>query len=255
MRTGARWAACVAAALAWPAAARGGELACPLLAGGERPVLILAQRAIERSWGPSEDSVWVEQEVPGWRSEALALGFSAVVPGLGQAYAGETRRGLWFALAEVAGWAVHLVARNRGDEFRTEAARFAGSPHDTTSRWSLARWEAATDGDAAELAQLYAADPEAFYDRITEPGYAAGWSGDAESARQHFRSMREESDERLRTARWAGAALWLNHLAAAADALRAARVHNVPLAPGTRIEIRTGWRGGAAMSAALVGRF
>jgi len=61
------------------------ELALARLAGASHPELIWAQRTIEREWGPSEDSVYVETDVPGWRSEGLALGLSAAVPGLGQA--------------------------------------------------------------------------------------------------------------------------------------------------------------------------
>jgi hypothetical protein len=60
---------------------RGSAFALPLVTGHARPELVLAQRAIDRSWGLSEDSSYAEVDVPQWRSEGLAVGFSAVVPG------------------------------------------------------------------------------------------------------------------------------------------------------------------------------
>src|SRR5262245_48812201 len=72
---------------------------------GERePELILAQRTIDRTWGPSDDSVYVTVEVPNWKSEPLATTLSAVVPGSGQWYVGEKGNALVYAAIEVAGW-------------------------------------------------------------------------------------------------------------------------------------------------------
>src|SRR5207247_2336461 len=74
--------ACAAAA---PRAAGAGEaagsvLAPRLLEGTERPELILAQRVIERSWGLSEDSTYVELSIPDWKSEGWAFLLSGAVP-------------------------------------------------------------------------------------------------------------------------------------------------------------------------------
>jgi hypothetical protein len=234
-------AVALAAAPFRPAAAS--RLAYPALGSDERPVLILAQRAIERSWGASEESIYVERDIPDWRSEGWAAALSATLPGLGQAYAGDERRGLWFALAEVAGWVSRRVYRHRGAELGDLAARFAGAPDDSASRWSFARWQGATASDPAEIEALYRADRDAFYDLIAnDPRYALGWGG--EDSRTSFRRSRETAEVRLRFARYAGMALWLNHLAASVDALRAARNHNLPLLPSLELKTRTGLRSG-----------
>jgi hypothetical protein len=250
----------VAGPIARERAFAGGDLAAvgeatPALHQERRPVLVLAQRAIERDWGASDDSIYVEHDVPGWRSEGFAMAMSAVLPGAGQAYAGEPTRGLWFALAEAAGWITRQVYRHRGDALRDDAAAFAGTPGDSASAWSFERFRDVTGEDAAELEALYAGDRDAFFERIaTDPRFAAGWSG--EEGRRHFAALREISDDRLRLARYAGTMLWLNHLAAAVDAIRVARARNLPLTPRVSLEIETDWRHGRpALVAAVVRRF
>jgi hypothetical protein len=234
------------------AAAGGSRLALPILSGAEKPELRLAQRVIEREWGPSEDSVYVIVDVPGWREEAYAMGLSAAAPGLGQVYAGEWR-GLWFAVAEAAGWTARTIFRRRGDELRDDAARYAGPPAQAASNWSFARWSAATESDPADLEALYAADREAFYDLIgSDPRYLAGWAGDPSQTRGAFSELRRHSNARLRYARFTGEGLWMNHLAAAIDALRAARLQNLRLQRNLELKVRSGWRDGRpTLSAAL----
>jgi hypothetical protein len=239
-----------------PVADAGSALALPLIAPGESHTLLLAQRVIDRSWGPSEDSVYVEFDVPEWRSEGVAVGLSAAVPGLGQAYAGE-RRGLWFFLAEAVGWTTELLYRHRGNELRDDSSRLAGSPADSTSAWSFTRWARATQTDPAQIERLYAVDPEAFYDLIgSDPGYAAGWRDGGNGLRDYFKDLRRDSNARLRAARYVAIGVWVNHLVSAADALRAARMHNLPLTPNLGLRLKGGWRGrGPSVMAALERKF
>lgn len=232
----------------------GSALALPALSPDATPRLVVAQRAITRSWGPSEDSTYVEIAVPEWRSEGWAAVLSAAVPGAGQTYVGEGS-GLWFALAEVAGWTARHVFRKEARDLEGEAAAVAGVPADSGAAWSFARWAERTEGDAAEIAALYDRDRDAFYARIAnDPTYAAGWS--AEGSRSEFRSLHDRSQRYEKRARYAGNALWLNHVVAAVDALRAARIHNLPLRENLRVKLRSGWRhGGPSVVAALERRF
>ena len=236
--------------------AEGSRLALPILAVAEKPELALAQRVIEREWGPSEDSVYVVVDVPGWREEAYAMGLSAAAPGLGQAYAGEWG-GLWFAVAEAAGWTARTIFRRRGDELRDEAASYAGPPAQPTSKWSFARWSEATHADPADLEALYAADRESFYDLIgTDPRYLAGWAGDPPQTRGAFSELRQHSNARFRYGRYTGEGVWMNHVAAAFDALRAARLQNLRLQRNLELKVRSGWRDGRpTLFAALERRF
>jgi hypothetical protein len=219
-------------------------LSLSVMGGDARPELLLAQRAIERQWGPAEDSVYVEIEIPEWRSEGLAGALSAAVPGAGQLYAGDSR-GVWYALAELVGWTARSLYRGRGHELQDDAAHFAGPPTDSTSRWSFTRWSQTTHQDPASLIALYDADRQAFYDLIGHDArYLAGWDGDPAATRSVFAGYRGNADARLRYGRYVTIGMWLNHLVSGLDALRVARLHNLPLRRNLDLRVRGGWRHG-----------
>ena len=74
----------------------------------------------------------------------------------------------------------------------------------------------------------------------------------AASSRAEFRGLRESSQDMYRRARYAETGLWLNHLVSAVDALRAARLHDLPLRRDLELKLRGSWRGGRpALVAAL----
>ena len=243
-------------AAAVAACIRGSALALPLVPGEARPGLVLAQRAIERSWGPAEDTSYVDVVIPEWRSEGLAAGFSAAIPGAGQVYVGE-RSGLWFGLMELAGWTANRIYVHKAQSDRDRAARFAGNPADSGSAWSITRWSQATDGDPTEIARVWTSDPQAFYEKIArDPAYLAGWSGRPEQTRAAFADIRGVMRGNYRRAAELSYALWLNHLVAALDALRAARLHNLPLQRNLELKLKSSWsHGGPEMAAVLVRKF
>ncbi len=254
-------AALLLATLVFPVAAsamplRGSLLALPLVSGRTKPDVVLAQRAIERSWGPSEDTLYVEVNVPDWRSEGLAAGLSAVVPGAGQAYVGE-RSAFLFGLLEVVGWWANRYYVHKAQLERDRASRFAGDPADSASAWSFARWAAATGGDASNIQQMWSSDREAFYETIgRNPSYLAGWSGGAIGTRTAFLDIRGAMRSRYLRASELAYTLWANHLLAALDALRAARNHNLPLQENLQLRLKTSWRHGSPeVVAALERRF
>jgi hypothetical protein len=148
-----------------------------------------------------------------------------------------------------------LWYRHDARRLRDDAGRVAGVPDDPASGWSFERWALATEGDPAEIATLYAADREAFYNTIaTDPVYLSGW--ESAQARTEFGALRIRADQRLTRSRVYSTGLWLNHLVAAVNALRAARFHNMPLTRtvGIRIDGRMESRG-PAMAVALERKF
>lgn len=236
------------------------ELALPLVEAettGQAPVLILAQRVIDRSWGLPEGTP-PPVPVPGMLSEGRALALSAVLPGAGQLYSGELG-GLWFALAEMAGWTSHWLFTREADRGRDRADAFAGIPADTGSTWSFERWQQGGAGrDPAALEALYAGDKDAFYNLIArEPGYIDGWAGpDPARTRADFQHLRDLSDASVQRARASEKVIWLNHMVAAFDALRAARIHNLPIRRNLELRIKSSWRGdGPTMTAVIERKF
>ncbi|HEV2106452.1 MAG TPA: hypothetical protein VGU27_12065 [Candidatus Eisenbacteria bacterium] len=255
MRRGAL-ALALAALLAAPAAAGvsdGSRLARPLLAAGDVPRLWLAQRTIERHWGPSDDSTYVTVNVPDWKSEGWAMALSGAAPGAGQLYVG-AGSGWWYLLGEAGGWAGRWLYRREANRYRGQAAARLGDPYDSTSAWSFQRFQARGGGDVSWLQTLWADDREGFYNAIQRGGYTAGFSGGGP-----FRSwvdLRLSADNAFRREREMDALLVLNHVLSAFDALRAARIHNLPLQPNLRLQLGERWnRGGPALRAALVESF
>ncbi len=253
----------LAALLAGAASASAGvrawsELALPVVdvapaQGGE----LLAQRVIDREWGLSEDSVYTEVNVPGWKSEGVAMALSAGLPGAGQLYVGEGS-GWAFLLVEALGWAGRAFTKGEAGNAGHDATVFVGNPYDTTAGWSFERWQRATGGNTATLEQYWAYDREAFYQALrNDPTLLAGFSGlQPEESSRAYRDLRDSRDRNLRRAHLAEGLLWVNHVAAAIDAVRAARLHNLPLRQEYQLQLGQRMREGQReYHAALVRRF
>jgi hypothetical protein len=225
-----------------------------MLAPPVEPGLVLAQRVIDREWTTRADSLSNPNYVTGGKSEMGALAMSAAVPGAGQLYSGE-RNGFIYMAAEVVAIASAVFLHNKGDEFRSDAANVAGVPADSASGWSANRWASATAGDPKTALALYEADPEAYYDKIAkDPTMAAGWASG--STKDQFVTLRDESDLRLHRASIAAAGIWINHVVSAVDALRAARLYNLPLRRGMEIKGNARWKkDGPAVRFAVVQKF
>lgn len=234
------------------------ELAIPKLHGAsEVPDLWLAQRSIDREWGVSEDSTYKTIDVKGWKSEGLAMTLSGVLPGAGHLYVGENS-GWAYLLGEAAGWFGRFQARKRGDQARDLAAKIIGDPTNPASWWSFERYAANTGDNAAELRVLWEKDRDAFYELLSNDArYRFGFgTSDQSSAFENYHDTHELSQKRYRQARYAEIALWANHVVAAFDALRAARLHNMPLRHN--LDLQLGGRmgaGGPRLRAAVVKRF
>ncbi|HEY6868045.1 MAG TPA: hypothetical protein VI792_12355 [Candidatus Eisenbacteria bacterium] len=253
----------IAATCAWCGAARAdvsarSELTPPAVepAGpGDAPILILAQRTIDRSWGPPEGTP-PAAHVPGLLSEGDAWALSAALPGAGQWYAGQSSA-LWFALAEVAGWTSHWLFMRDANQQSEHADTFVGVPSDSASAWSFERWQSAAPGrDPTALEVLYAGDKSSFYNLIVkDPTYLDGWSGpDPNATRNDFQHLRDLQDGSLQRARAASYALWFNHVASAFDALRAVRIHNIPIRRNLELQLKSSWHGGGPTMAAALER-
>lgn len=220
------------------------------------PTDLMAQRAIEREWGFSDDSVYSEVSLEGWKSEPRALFASALLPGVGQLYVGEGSGWVYLA-GEAAGWTLRTLSVRRADDREADFTALAGDPFVAGSGWSFDRYSAATGGDVTWLQTLWAADREAFYLALArEPAYVSGFSGDPQATFDRYRGLREEREDALARARTMEVLLLVNHLVSAWDALRAARFHDLPLRRALPVQLGTQWRDGSpTWTAAMVRRF
>lgn len=251
-------ACCACAAFAAGTAAEtlsGSRLALPVVTSSRDG--LLAQRVIEREWGLSEDSTYAEVDVEGFKSEGGAMALSALVPGAGHLYLGEGS-GWAYLLVETAGWIGQRLSARDADRSADQMAAFVGSPYDTTAGWTLERFEAHGGSDSDYLLRLWAGDREAYYRELaTNPSYLGGFAtANPSNELSRFVSLRSDRDSRLRLAGRLETLLWLNHLVAAIDAFRTARIHNLPLRQ--QYQLRLGQKirhGRPEFRAALVRRF
>ena len=222
----------------------------------EVPPGFLAQRAIAREWGASEDSVYTEVQVADWKSAPAALLASALLPGSGQLFLGEGS-GWVFLAGEAAGWTIRALSVRRADDREAEYATLLGDPHVDASGWSFERYRDATGGDVSWLQTLWVADRENYYRTLArDPAYVAGFSGEPQATAERYRGVRQEREDALSRARTMEVLLVMNHLVSAWDALRAARFHNLPLSRDLPVRMSTEWRDGSPeWTAALVRRF
>jgi len=249
-------AAPFAATAACAGEANGSALALPLVQDASKPTLILAQRTITRDWGASEESTYVEVSLPDWQSEGWAMALSGAVPGAGHAYLGESS-GILFAMIEAGGWIARRHFESRNDRLRHAAVAFLGNPTDTSAAWSFSRWEHMSGRDASEIRALYDGDREAFYARIArDPAYLPGWAGGPIPPRDEFRNFLDRADGMLSRKRYATTGLVVNHLVAAIDALRAARINNLPLRHNLQLKVKAaGGFGSPSVTACLEQKF
>lgn len=221
------------------------------------PELWLAQRTIDRDWGPSDDSTYKTLDVNGWKSEGWAMMMSAAVPGTGQLYVGEAS-GWLFLVAEVVGVTGHFLVHDRAQSLSTDAANFVGDPTDSLSTWSFARYAAATGAPATQMETLWHQDRDAFYQALAvDSRFNAGFAGpDPSATYSTYQGIRQSSQDRFKQVHYLDVALLLNHVVASFDALRAARAHNLPLQKN--IDLKLGGnlkRGQPEFHATLTRRF
>jgi hypothetical protein len=234
------------------------ELAPAVLHGAKDvPELWLAQRAIDRDWGMSDDSTYHTIDVKGWKLEGLAMTLSAAVPGTGQLYVGESS-GWLFLLAEVVGWTGHYFVHDRAEGLSKDAASYVGDPTDSSSTWSFARYATETGSQATQMETLWQHDRDAFYQALAaDTRFSAGFKGpDASATYSTYQGIRQSSQDRFQQVHYLDVALLLNHVVAAFDALRAARAHNLPLQKN--IDLKLGGRlnrGQPEVQASLTRRF
>ena len=179
------------------------RLAPMMLRGsGQVPQLWLAQRTIDREWGPSDDSTYRTVEVQSWKSEGLALALSGALPGAGQLYT-EEGSGWFYLLGEALGWAGRVVTRHKANQLRDQAAAFVVDPTDSASTWSFARYARESGSEATLLEALWVADRESFYQALaSEPGYRSGFAGtNPAEAYDSYRGLHADSQDRFRQAR------------------------------------------------------
>jgi len=166
-------------------------------------------------------------------SRGKAILLSALAPGAGHIYSGYDRGYLYLGIEAVA-WISYFVLRETGNDREERAEFYAGDPNDPLSNWSFDRYTQAgfcnePGGSVADSTLRYAwsSDRTTFYDLIeTDPKYSCGWLDSG--VLSEYRDMRSNSEDFLRWAKYAGAAVLLNHAMAVIDMVRLTQGFDLP---------------------------
>lgn len=173
-------------------------------------------------------------------STGKAILLNVVAPGAGHLYSGYERGYLYLGVEAVA-WISYFVLREDGNRRADQAESYAGDPSDSRARWSFDRYSngAFCSGSAADSTRLHSAwedNRSMFYDLIeADPVYECGWE-DSDSWSE-YRGMRSNSEDFLRWARYAGAAVILNHAIAVLDMVRLSKGFEVPGGANLKIKV------------------
>ncbi len=218
----------------------------PLLSPGEilsRPTHPYAREvSFQCAMGVPGDAFGRGHEESRGISAGKAILLNAVAPGAGHIYSGYNRGYLYLGM-EAAAWISYLVLRENGNHRAGLAEDYAGNPLDSSARWSFDRYAAEgfcnePGGSAADstLRASWSDDRQTFYDLIEgDATYRCGWE-DTE-AWSEFRSMRSNSDDFLRWAKYAGAAVILNHAIAVIDMIRLTQGFQIPGGANVTIKV------------------
>jgi hypothetical protein len=201
----------------------------------------------DREWWTEDDWESVDfdakNDAPstGKKSGWKAAGASALLPGLGQKYAGRDTRAAVFFVAEAAIWTLFTVYRVQGeireDRYIEFAGVNAGAPsgedgdyYEHIGFWnSLEQWQDIVRRDARTL---FPDDPSAqaeYFEQNKLYDQSESWAWADDETRTRYRVLRSRSEGAYHNARLALGAALLNRFVSVIDAVALTRKHNQQL--------------------------
>ena len=172
---------------------------------------------------PSLDDVEVRTEK---KSVWVALGYSLIVPGLGNLYADDFRTGRYYLGADVALWMTYGGIRAYGHWVKQDAQTFAG-------QHAGASFDGKGDQFAVDLGNftnVYHYNDAKLrnrqFDLLYDPNSNFAWQWSSDDDRLHYKDLRIRGDALIRNSQFVIGALVLNRIVAAISAARAVSAYN-----------------------------
>lgn len=159
------------------------------------------------------------------KKTGLAIIYSALLPGMGELYAGGYSSGKYFTIADGILWGsligVTAYANNQEDNYRSFAETYGGV--------DLNGKDAKYFGNIGNYLDIYQYNRRQELDRNYEDIYDSGthywkWSGQAQ--RTEYRDMWKSSETANNSTRFIVGALILNRIASVINAIRLVNAHN-----------------------------
>lgn len=165
----------------------------------------------------------------GRKSAGLALTYSLLLPGMGELYAGNFGSGKYFLIAEGVIWLTYASFQVYGNALQDDARSFAVTHAGISSAGKDDQFYVNvgnfTSVDEYNDKKLRDRTPNLVY----APGRGYGWRWDSEASRLTFRDQRIAADNVFNDQKFIVAAVVVNHVASAINAVRSVISHNKEL--------------------------
>lgn len=179
------------------------------------------------------------------KSTGLAAIYSLLLPGMGELYAGGFESGKYFLIAEGALWLTYATFEIYGNQIRDDARAFARAHAGVNPAGKSDQYFV----DIGNFINTSAYNEQQLRDHAIDKLYndpADQWSWDSDPSRSTFRGQRIASDNMYNNRKFVVAAILINHVGSAINAVRAAISHNKALADAIgdlniRAEVMGGW--------------
>lgn len=159
------------------------------------------------------------------KKTGLAIIYSALLPGMGELYAGDYSSGKYFTIADGVLWGgligVTAYANNQEDNYRSFAETYGGV--------DLNGKDAEYFGNIGNYLDIYQYNHRQELDRNYEDIYDSGthyWKWSGQTQRTEYRDMWISSETANNSTRFIVGALILNRIASVINAIRLVNAHN-----------------------------
>lgn len=180
------------------------------------------------SVGMMTSGLVVPGETPKKKTTGLAAIYSLLIPGMGELYADNFESGKYFLIAEGTLWLTYATFEVYGDQMRDDSREYARAHAGVTLAGKDDQFfvDIGNFINTDEYNQKKLRDRD--YDKVYDsPSYA--WQWDSPLARATFRDQRIGSENMYNNRKFVFAAILVNHVASAINAVRAAILYNKSL--------------------------
>ncbi len=178
---------------------------------------------------PVTPAVFPEGDTPKKKSTGLAAIYSLLVPGMGELYSDGFESGKYFLVAEGVLWLTFAAMEIHGNEIRDDSRAFAQAHAGITPAGKEDQYFV----DIGNFMNVYDFNDKKLRDREPEkmynPNSSYAWQWDSDMSRATFRDKRVASDNMYNNEKFVFAAILINHVGSAINAVRSAIAYNKAL--------------------------
>ncbi|MBF8295173.1 MAG: hypothetical protein HW389_1718 [Bacteroidetes bacterium] len=185
------------------------------------------------------------------KSVIVAIGYSLILPGLGDLYASNFRTGRYFMGADVALWITYGGYRSYGRWLKQDAQTFASQHADVNFEGKgdqfsvdLGNFNSVFDYNEAKLRNRQ-------FDLLYDPNSNFAWQWASDGDRAHYKDLRIRGDGVLRNSQFIVGAMILNRIISAISAARSVSEYNSSVPSLGSWQLSTGGAGGVITTQAL----